>query len=390
MQRLVQACVEGNTERLTSLLDSAMNPRELVNKREEQGFTALHIAVMMGAADCARKLLDAGADPKASTPEGATPIVMAAQGTGQPGAPELQEGGAAKCVQFLLDAGADQTERDDVVGTVPLHTAVYSGRLEVFKTLLAGPGGEVAVNTKDSQGATPLHSACRAKGTTGPVAAMALLEEGCPVAVDVNVRDDSGRTPLFDAAHHGHAEVVKLLLAAGSDPSLQDSSGLSPLSATAWLGKEACLDAILGTERGLATLELTNNLGATPLIFACQENNKDIAKKLIAAGASLDAKDLTGQTPYIIAKAQKASACLELLTEEHGRPSQEEESFNFAGLSVVTNLGGGTLMGMRDGGVTMSTTQETTPDGTVNVSMSMKKTESGTGTAAAPAPAPES
>ncbi|CAB1117231.1 unnamed protein product [Ectocarpus sp. CCAP 1310/34] len=83
----------------------------------------------------------------------------------------------------------------------------------------------------------------------------------------------------------------QLLLAAGSDPSLQDSSGLSSVSATTWLGKEACLDPILGTERGLTTLELTNNLGATPLIFACQENNKGIAK-LIAAGASLDAKDL--------------------------------------------------------------------------------------------------
>lgn len=84
----------------------------------------------------------------------------------------------------------------------------------------------------------------------------------------------------------------QLLLAAGSDPSLQDSTGLSPLGATAWLGKEACLDAILGTESGLATLELANNLGATPLIFACQENNESIAQKLIAAGASLDAKDL--------------------------------------------------------------------------------------------------
>lgn len=58
------------------------------------------------------QLLDVGADPKATTPEGATPIVMAAQGT--PGAPELQEGGAAKCVQYLLDAGVDQTERDEV------------------------------------------------------------------------------------------------------------------------------------------------------------------------------------------------------------------------------------------------------------------------------------
>lgn len=60
------------------------------------------------------QLLDAGADLKARTTEGATPIVMAAQGAG-PGAPsELQEGGAAKCIEYLLDAGVDQTERDEV------------------------------------------------------------------------------------------------------------------------------------------------------------------------------------------------------------------------------------------------------------------------------------
>lgn len=93
---------------------------------------------------------------------------------------------------------------------MPLHTALYTGRLGAFKALLAGPGGEVAVNTKDSQGATPLHIACREKGAAGPVAAMALLEEGCPVMVDVSVRDDGGRTPLYDAVHHGHAKVVKV------------------------------------------------------------------------------------------------------------------------------------------------------------------------------------
>lgn len=59
------------------------------------------------------QLLDAGANPKASTTAGATPIVMAAQGSGL-GDSELQEGGAAKCVQLLLDAGVDQTERDEV------------------------------------------------------------------------------------------------------------------------------------------------------------------------------------------------------------------------------------------------------------------------------------
>lgn len=89
-----------------------------------------------------------------------------------------------------------------------------------------------------------------------------------------------------------HCCCGQLLLAAGCDPSLQDKSGMTPLLAAAWLGKEACMDALLDTERGLATLETANNLGATPLIFACQENSKSIAEKLIAAGANLDAKDV--------------------------------------------------------------------------------------------------
>lgn len=67
---------------------------------------------------------------------------------------------------------------------------------------------------------------------------------------------------------------------------------MSPLAAAAWRGKEDCLDALLDTERGAATLEMANNLGATPLILACQQNSPTVTEKLVAAGASLDAKDL--------------------------------------------------------------------------------------------------
>lgn len=56
MQRLIQASLEGNTARLTALVDGSLNPRELVNRGNELGMSALHIAVMMGAADCARKV----------------------------------------------------------------------------------------------------------------------------------------------------------------------------------------------------------------------------------------------------------------------------------------------------------------------------------------------
>eukprot|EP00752_Nemacystus_decipiens_P010323 g9196.t1 len=328
MQRLIRASLEGDLERVTALVDNAVNPRELVNKGDERGFRALHVAVMMGAPECARKLLEAGADPKVSTKDGATPIVMAAQGSGVKGHPELEEGGAAKCIQYLLNAGADQTERDEVVGTVPLHVAVYRGAPGVLEALLGGPGGEAAANTKNSEGATPLHVACRKTAGTAPEA-LTMLREDCPVKMDVDAADDCGRTPLLGACHYGHADVVKRLLEAGADPSLRDSGGMSPVSVAAWRGKVRCLDALLGAESGVATLEVANNLGATPLILACQQNSQTIAEKLIAAGANLDAKDVTGKTPYLTAKVHNASACLTLLQEKHGRPTSEEDNFDF-------------------------------------------------------------
>lgn len=110
-----------------------------------------------------------------------------------------------------------------VVGTVPLHVAIYTGAPGVFETLLAGPGGEVAVNTKDTEGATPLHIACRKKGGAAPEA-LALLREDCPVQVDAAVVDKEGRTPLADATHHGHAEVVNV------------RRGLGFVGACRWLG----------------------------------------------------------------------------------------------------------------------------------------------------------
>lgn len=92
---------------------------------------------------------------------------------------------------------------------MPLHVAVYRGGPGVLEALLAGAGGQVAANTRNSEGATPLHVACRKTGDTAPEA-LVLLREDCPVKMDVDAADDSGRTPLFGATHYGHADVVQV------------------------------------------------------------------------------------------------------------------------------------------------------------------------------------
>lgn len=50
----------------------------------------------------------------------------------------------------------------------------------------------------------------------------ALLAQGA----DVNIRDDEGSTALMCASEHGHADIVKLLLAQPEcDATLSDSVG---------------------------------------------------------------------------------------------------------------------------------------------------------------------
>lgn len=92
---------------------------------------------------------------------------------------------------------------------MPLHVAVYRGPPGVLEALLAGPGGELAANTRNTEGATPLHVACRKMGKAAPEA-LTLLRDDCPVKMDVDAADDAGRTPLLGASHYGHADVVKV------------------------------------------------------------------------------------------------------------------------------------------------------------------------------------
>lgn len=97
-----------------------------------------------------------------------------------------------------------------------------------------------------------------------------------------------------------------------------------------------------------------------------------------------------GKTPYLSAKAQNASACLELLREKHGRPTAEEENFAF-GYTAAVSLKGGTVETSSDG--SMAFTTEPNPDGPAFVPVVRTSPSPGDAeppAAAEPAAAPES
>ena len=104
--------------------------------------------------------------------------------------------------------------------------ASRSGSIEAIKLLLdSGADINRPGSTEDNWDATPLQHAILQRK---PAAVRLLLNRGA----DLNRGAGPGRslTPLFLAAGDADASILKLLLAHGADPTVEDENGATPLS----------------------------------------------------------------------------------------------------------------------------------------------------------------
>lgn len=178
------------------------------------------------AAAVVRALLDAGADVKAVDKYGRTALHRATQNRSAAAATEL--------VPLLVDKGADVNAKTGA-GATPLHAA--AGRTESPAAAAAGVQALLAagadVNSRDSAEDTPLHHATcnsNAEAATAAIGALAAAP-----GVNLNATNKRGRTPLHVAARFSKpaaaAAAARALLAAGANPHICDSDGVSPLVA---------------------------------------------------------------------------------------------------------------------------------------------------------------
>lgn len=125
----LQAAKEGNKDAVQAGLNGGIASTAC----DEDGVSALMMAVMAGSLETAQLLLSKGADASGAEPiSGRTPLMFAAQGSN------------AKLVEALLAAKADATKADKE-GQTPLMWAAVAGRTEAAK-ILAGRGNKDAKN----------------------------------------------------------------------------------------------------------------------------------------------------------------------------------------------------------------------------------------------------
>ena len=110
--------------------------------------------------------------------------------------------------------------------------------------------------------------------------------------------------------------MMRLLLAAGADPNIPSVDGTTPLMVASGLGgggggrrrPDGSNPALARTELLLehgADVNAVNEADFTALHGAAFSGNKELLRYLVEEGASIDAQDFRGRTPYRIAEGAK-------------------------------------------------------------------------------------
>ena len=301
---LMWAVSEGHPEMVRELIAhrADVNARSAIQKWERQttaeprekwlppgGLTPLLFAARQGCLECARILIDKGADVNAVDPDGIGTVLSAAIN------------GHYDVGIFLLDKGADpnladKTGRTALYAAVDFHTMPASNR----------PSPREIDNEHTS---LELIQALLAHGAN--VNAQLLTQQ--PYRTKLDRGDDTmlttGTTPLLRAAKAGDAPVVRLLLAKGADARLSTKNGINPLMAAAGVGTkeedttgrhkteaEAIESIRLCLEAGV-DVNAADNRGETALHGAAREGYTQVVQFLAQHGAKLDVKSRRGFTP---------------------------------------------------------------------------------------------
>jgi ankyrin repeat protein len=206
--------------------------------------TPLYVAALHGNADMIAVLLAAGADPNGASPSGETVLMTSART------------GIVKAMQLLIDAGARVDAREPHFNQTALMLAARSDSADAISVLL-DKGADIDARTVVGE-APPFTPPC--KGTGCGSEGVGINRGGLP---DRGRRDAAkgGMTPLLYAAREGADAAMAVLIARG------------------------------------ANLELPEANGMTPLLMALLNNQLDAARLLIAAGAKVNVADFYGRTP---------------------------------------------------------------------------------------------
>jgi ankyrin repeat protein len=298
----IYAAIRNNDLPKLKSLTSGKNP----GTPDDRGRTPLMLAAGMGSIDAMKVLIEAGADVNAADSFGATPLMFGIRDNAK--------------VRVLLDAGARVNEKSKQNQTALLLAASNTGAIETARLLIAKGADAKVIG---ASGRTTLIMAANQNDL--PMVPF-FLDQGVNVNA-VDSTDKSGHTALMAAAAQSNTAMVKALLQKGADVNMATTdAGVVKNGPLAFKGRTALMMAApYGSTEMIrlfldahADVNVRDIAGMTPLMFAVASENQDpdVVKMLLAAGADPKVQSTTGETALDWARKYGSPAVLKLLGGE--------------------------------------------------------------------------
>ena len=192
-----------------------------VNKKNKEGYIALHFAVMYAREDTVSWLLARKADANLANNMQQTCLHLASA---------RQSGQSLQIIRLLLHHTQEELRlKEDTCGSIPLFCALEAGNNNVCKELLNAQAKSQVTHIKQPLGDTAMHLAARRKDSS----LMKTLIEG---GAQVDDQNSEGQTVMHLACIQGDEDCLRVLFMARANCSLADNEGRTPIHLAAERG----------------------------------------------------------------------------------------------------------------------------------------------------------
>jgi len=275
------ACKVGNHAALGLLLVSGfLYPisKEFLNCQDENGATAIRLAIDAKSAMCVQSLLSKDCDATLKDETGTTPVRAALLNS------------ANKCAKLLFNTTASVISEVTSTNLV-LETAKVGNKdgLSILMNAIPMTSLKDVLTNVDDDGFDVM-ALCVVNNMITSV--KDLIKSKCSSAKEWRNPDDDGNLLHLAVSHGVSIKILDALIGAGVQTRHGDCDGVNPIHVAAKYGHKDLVNALAPL-----SVDLRDGKGMTAVHYAAQHGRRGCLEILIKHGHHLDLKDEEGKTP---------------------------------------------------------------------------------------------
>ena len=282
---LMKAIANRNIDMVELLIKNGAD----VNAQNNYGESPLMKAIKKNDIDIVELLIRNDADVNAQNNYGESPVIMAVENI-------YYENYCNDIIELLIKNGADVNAQDNY-GDSPLMRAIVEGKLNVVELLIKNGAN---INAQNNEGKSALHLAV----VNSSLFALYMVQSLITSGINPHLKDNNNKTPLDycndDQMYRLLTEYINkydniIAQIERNEISVFDNGLLNAVFNDELVKVKQCIYS------KNFDINVQDDKGYTPLMYAIMNHNLDMVKFLVENGANINLCNKKGQSPLEIA-----------------------------------------------------------------------------------------